>query len=129
MWISICHEASDNVKTAVEASILIIVLASFSIINFNAFNVLAQIQKEPLQAAKYPSSILIEKGIELVYNQGNYSGAIKYFDSVLSVDPTNIDAIFYKGAALGSLGKTSEAIPFINKAIRAFRKGFDYRSY
>ena len=70
------------------------------------------------KAAKHSSySILIEKGIDLVYNQGNYTEAIKYFDKVLSLDPTNIDAIFYKGAALSSLGKSTEAIPFINKAI------------
>lgn len=119
MWLSVLYKVFSNYKPEVAISLLIIIIGSFSIVSISPYNVSAQLQKQQsLQIAKHSSySILIEKGIDLVYNQGNYTEAIKYFDSVLSVDPTNIDAIFYKGAALSSLGKSSEAVPFINKAI------------
>jgi tetratricopeptide (TPR) repeat protein len=117
VWLPGLYKVFSNYKTVIAFSLLVIILASFSVVS--PYNVLAQLQKQQsLQAAKHSSySTLIEKGIDFIYNQGNYTEAIKYFDRVLSIDPNNIDAIFYKGAALGSLGKTSEAIPFINKAI------------
>ncbi|MGB8022804.1 MAG: hypothetical protein WCF06_00635, partial [Nitrososphaeraceae archaeon] len=49
--------------------------------------------------------------------QQQNSKTIKYFDKILAIDPNNADAIFFKGAALASLRKSSEAFPFINKAI------------
>jgi len=76
-----------------------------------------QQQHQNLKTMKNAFSVLINKGIDLIYNQGNYTGAIGYFDKILSIDPNNVNATFFKGAALGSLGKPNEAIPLINKAI------------
>ena len=68
--------------------------------------------------AKENSSILIEKGIDFIYNQGNYTHAIKDFDKVLALYPNNVYAIFYKGVALNSLGNQTQAQALITKAIR-----------
>ena len=107
----------SNYKLLITFSLLFIILASFSVVS--SYYVFAELQKQQssqtVKQSSYPT--LIEKGIDLIYNQGNYTEAIKYFDKVLSMEPSNIDAIFYKGAALGSSGNTSEAIPFINKSI------------
>jgi tetratricopeptide (TPR) repeat protein len=76
-----------------------------------------QQQHQNLKTMKNAFSVLINKGIDLIYNQGNYTEAIKYFDKILSVDPNNVNATFFKGAALNSLGESNQAIPLINKAI------------
>ena len=85
---------------------------------YSPYNVAAQQQQHyNSKTLKNAFSELIDKGTDLIYNQGNYTGAIVYFDKILSVDPNNIDAIFFKGAALSSMGKSNESIPLINKAI------------
>jgi tetratricopeptide (TPR) repeat protein len=96
---------------------LFIIQSSFSVIDYSTAFAELQQPQSPQTVKQGPYSTLIEKGIDLIYNQGNYTEAIKYFDKVLSIEPSNIDAIFYKGAAIGSSGKASEAIPFIYKAI------------
>ena len=35
------------------------------------------------------SSILIQKGVDLLYNQGNNTEAIKYFDNILALHFNN----------------------------------------
>ena len=92
----------------------ILILLSPIAININVSTSVSAQQ----QIAKENSSILIEKGIDLIYNQGNYTEAIKYLDKVLALYPNNVYAIFYKGAALSSLGSLTQAQPFITKAIR-----------
>ena len=64
------------------------------------------------------SSILIEKGVDLLYNQDNSSEALKYFDKALALHPNSIDAIFFKGASLNNLGNHAQAYPLITEAIR-----------
>ena len=89
-----------NFNTYVALYFLLFIIFSSSIVSFyNPSSVLAQEQQaQPLQSAKDTFSILNEKGSDLLYNQGNYTEAIKYFDKVLAIDPNNADAIYYKGA-------------------------------
>ena len=43
---------------------------------------------------------LNNKGIILA-NQGNYTGAMDYFDKVLAIEPKNVGALINKGIILG----------------------------
>ena len=45
---------------------------------------------------------IIERGKSL-YNEGNYTEAIKYFDGVLAIDPENVDALYQKGLTLDNI--------------------------
>jgi len=56
------------------------------------------------------------RGYEL-YNLGNYSGAIEYYDKVLAMDPNDRDALTNKGSALYSLGNYSESILYYDKIL------------
>lgn len=49
--------------------------------------------------------------------RGNPRDAIFYFDRVLSVEPMHVNALIYKGNALGKLGKYEEAITIYNKVL------------
>jgi tetratricopeptide (TPR) repeat protein len=64
------------------------------------------------------SSTLVEKGVDLLYNQDNSSEALKYFDKALALHPNSIDAVFFKGAALDNLGNHTQAYPLITEAIQ-----------
>ncbi len=45
-----------------------------------------------------------------LYKVGNYTGAIRYFDKALAIDPKYEVALTYKGIALDYLGKYTEAL-------------------
>jgi tetratricopeptide (TPR) repeat protein len=62
-------------------------------------------------------SILVRKGTDLLYNQANYTEAIRYFDKALAVDSNNLGAIFYKGAALDNLGNRTQSFNLIAKSL------------
>ena len=59
---------------------------------------------------------LNNKGIS-VYYLDKYNQSIFYFDKALSIDPNDIDALYYKGGAFDKLGNYNQAIIFMNKAI------------
>jgi Flp pilus assembly protein TadD len=59
---------------------------------------------------------LVDKGIALD-SLGNYTGAIAYYDKVLSIDPKNVAALSNKGNALGSLGNYTGAIAYYDKVL------------
>jgi tetratricopeptide (TPR) repeat protein len=63
------------------------------------FAQLSPLYPEQLVSQRYTNyaSILVQTGTDLLYNQGNYTQALKYFDKALSVDPNNMGAIFFKG--------------------------------
>ena len=48
---------------------------------------------------------------------GKYEEAIVYYDKVLAIDPTDLDALLRKGLALDDLGKIDEAILYYDKVI------------
>jgi tetratricopeptide (TPR) repeat protein len=50
-------------------------------------------------------------------NRGKPRDAIFYFDRVLIVEPEHLNALIYKGNALGKLGKYEEAISIYNKVL------------
>jgi tetratricopeptide (TPR) repeat protein len=50
--------------------------------------------------------------------RGNPRDAIFYFDKVLSVEPEHMNALAYKGNALGKLGKYDEAITCYDKVLK-----------
>lgn len=63
--------------------------------------------------------------LEYLYNigfshakRGNPRDAIFYFDKVLSVEPEHVNALVYKGNALGKLGKYNDAITCYDKVLK-----------
>jgi tetratricopeptide (TPR) repeat protein len=52
-----------------------------------------------------------------LYRQGRYEEAIAYYDKALAIDPNDVDALNYKGAALYRQGKHQEAITYFDKAL------------
>ena len=57
------------------------------------------------------------KQAEELFNQGDYQGAIQYYDKALELDPKNAWAWGGKGAALANLGSNKEAINCFDKAL------------
>ena len=53
-------------------------------------------------------SALIEKGDGVLFKQGNYTKAIKYYDKVLDIDANNVSALNNKGLTLYNLEKYLE---------------------
>jgi len=51
------------------------------------------------------------------YNRGEWDAAIMYFDQVISIDPNNSDAWYYKAKLLDHLKKRDDALIAVNKAI------------
>jgi tetratricopeptide (TPR) repeat protein len=52
--------------------------------------------------------------------QGNYNGAISFYDKVLAIDPNNIKALYNKGKALSQLGNYVKSLN--NAAISYYDK-------
>ena len=50
-------------------------------------------------------------------SQGRYADAVLGFDSAIKMDPKNMDARFWKGAALYSQGKYAEALQCYDEAL------------
>lgn len=49
-------------------------------------------------------------------NLGNTTGAIRYFNKVLAINPHNVNALGNKGAVLNDLGNDTGAIQYFEKA-------------
>jgi Flp pilus assembly protein TadD len=54
---------------------------------------------------------LFKKGLA-VYNAGNATGAIEYYDKALAIDPKDIRVLTYKGVALDALENHTGAIEY-----------------
>lgn len=52
----------------------------------------------------------------------NYKGAIALLDEALKLDPTNTDALFYKGVALKNIKKLEEAIEIFTQLTRGNKR-------
>src|SRR6476646_6928192 len=99
-----------NLATTISLLILILSCSIVSIL-YPTNKVVAQqlrMDQPRLQMISNNPSILISKGIDLLYNQGNYTEAKKYFSKALAIDRNNLPAIFYMGAALQSLGNRTQ---------------------
>jgi tetratricopeptide (TPR) repeat protein len=48
---------------------------------------------------------------------GRYLEALEYFDRVLAIDPSHIDALFHKGKILTNLGRYEDAMVYFDKGI------------
>jgi tetratricopeptide (TPR) repeat protein len=84
------YELNFNLYTGISILILFAVLAISNIIQFtNTF----------AQNSSIDVSNFISKGSNLPW-LGNYTGAIKYYDKALAIDPTNEDALIHKVYAL-----------------------------
>jgi uncharacterized protein YjbI with pentapeptide repeats len=59
---------------------------------------------------------LYDKG-DVLLQKGNYTGAIKYLDKVLAMDPKNVNALTDRAAALDDSGSYTQAILYYNKAL------------
>jgi tetratricopeptide (TPR) repeat protein len=74
----------------------------------------------PAKVKKYVASgnviALYNKGLAL-YDSGNNTGAILYYDKALAMDPHYIHALTHKGLALDNLGNYSGAIRYYDKAL------------
>src|SRR5829696_8198169 len=73
-------------------------------------------QNQLSEAQEDSISQLLEKGNSL-YQQGEYQEAITWFDKVLAIDPSNVNALNNKGVALYSLGQFQEAITSYDKVL------------
>jgi len=60
--------------------------------------------------------VLNRKGNTL-REQGNYTGAIQYYNKALSIDPSDIDAINGKGDVYYDQSNYTEAIKYYDKAL------------
>ena len=65
-------------------SFIIVILLSSTINMYKPYTTFAQQQSLSLTNGTF--SILNEKGSDLIYNKGNYTEAIKYFDRVLEIE-------------------------------------------
>ncbi len=52
-----------------------------------------------------------------LFEEENYEEAISYYDKVLAIDSTDIDALFGMASALENLGKYAEAITYYDKIL------------
>jgi len=59
----------------------------------------------------------LKKG-DALYDQGNYTEAIRAYDEAITLDPEDVYAWYNKGWALYSLGNYTEAIQAFDEAIR-----------
>ena len=59
---------------------------------------------------------LNNKGVALD-DLGRHEEAIEYYDRLLAIDPTEVNALNNKGVALAELGKYQEAIEYFDKAL------------
>ena len=71
-----------------------------------------------------PSSIINSTEVETLYNTANnfydnqkYDEALQYFDKVLDIDPSNVNALNNKGLALDHLQRYDEALQYFDKAL------------
>jgi Tfp pilus assembly protein PilF len=62
--------------------------------------------------------IPLSRGI-IEFNSGHYAEALERFDEVLSADPDNISALYYRGVTYGRLGQWQEAIDDLRKVVAA----------
>jgi tetratricopeptide (TPR) repeat protein len=62
------------------------------------------------------SNMTTDKGVAL-YNQGNYTEAIKYYDKALAIQPNNTYPLYYKALALDSLGNHTGALEYYDKVL------------
>jgi len=52
-----------------------------------------------------------------LFDEAKYEEAITYYDKALSIDPSNLDALFSKALALDNLGRFAEAISHYDKVL------------
>jgi tetratricopeptide (TPR) repeat protein len=74
--------------------------------------------------AKAEKDIVVFGNDTTLYNKGlallkldNYTGAIKYYDKALAINPKNVNALTDKGLALDNLGNHTGAIKYYDKAL------------
>lgn len=60
---------------------------------------------------------LVKQGTQL-NNQGNYAGAIEKYKEALKIDSNNVQADYQMSFTLFTTGKSNEAIPYAEKAIK-----------
>ena len=101
----VAHKGLLGSKTKISIAVLATVIAvALTLALFNYYN--------------HPSNqyTLYDKGRALI-GLGNYTGAIKYLDRALAIDPKYEDALYFKGDALNSLGNYTQAIQYFDRAL------------
>ena len=64
----------------------------------------------------FEETTLMERAYDFL-NEGEIEYALKLYDEILKVNPTDIHALNYKGLALASLGHYDEAIQWYDKVL------------
>jgi len=80
----------------------------------------SQVDKEPFPEISDEDLELLEEFLELaqyLFEVESYEEAISYYDKVLAIDSTDIDALNGKALALDSIGKPEEAITYYDRAL------------
>jgi len=80
----------------------------------------SQVDKEPFPEISDEDLELLEEFLEQaqdLFEVESYEEAISYYDKVLAIDSTDIDALNGKALALDSIGKPEEAISYYDKVL------------
>ncbi len=83
---------------------------------------------EPLSNVTASNAILSESERQLLeqqffkigntlFDQGNYTGAITYYDKALEINSTDINVLYNKALSLDNLGRLEEAITYYTKVL------------
>jgi tetratricopeptide (TPR) repeat protein len=107
-WVNRGCQVMPVLRSISQGSFLIlclIIIVGLSLLLPNVF-VLAKVEKDVA-----PGNVITvyNKG-QALYNSGNYTGAILYYDKALAIDPHYVNALTGKGLALDDLGNYTGAI-------------------
>jgi tetratricopeptide (TPR) repeat protein len=78
--------------------------------------------EESYEAADPTASDFISTGNDF-FNQQQYDSADKYYDRALSIEGSNMEAVYGKGIVLYQKGRVDESVTMFN---RAYEGGFRY---
>ena len=102
--------------------IISIMLLSSSFFVFDS--IFAQSSLNSLSSSSSSSAMINSTQVETLYNTANnfydnqkYDEALQYYDKVLAIDPSSVNALNSKGLALEHLQRYDEALQFYDKAL------------
>ncbi len=109
------HHRSDSREVTVSQGSLLI-LCLITIIGLSLLHNVLLLAKVEKDVASRNVITVYNKSLSL-YNSGNYTGAILYYDKALAIDPHYVRALTDKGTALDDLGNYTGAILYYDKAL------------
>ena len=102
--------------------IAVIAIVAISIFAYNAYEQ-SVLQQKKLVSVNNTNEQLVNALVgasKSLGDSGNYTGAIKYLDKALALDPNNVLALTNKGAVFNGLGYHTQAIQYDDKALAIY---------